>query len=141
MQLHQVERRQSRVLQAGSYVFFDVIGWKAVVHRILSAAGPLEILRWNLGGRIELAIWKITDQVTKNGFAFAGAVTPGRVKEIASQLHRSAQSPIHFVQIGTGPPRHPPHSIADLAHLPIGSSKTTIFHSLNVLARVLFANI
>ena len=66
-------------------------GGKSSFERVLAARGPLEVLRRNLGGDVEPLVGWRADELAEQSLAVAVAVGPGRVEEVAAQLHRALE--------------------------------------------------
>ena len=69
VKLHKVEAIQARVPEASMDVVLDVIGRKAIVQRVFTPAGPLEILGGNFGGGIELLARVVANQPSQQRLA------------------------------------------------------------------------
>ncbi len=91
MELDQIEAREAGVLQTAVNVVVDVIRGEAVVESCVPAAGPLEILWRDLGGGVEFFRGVRANDLTQQLLAAPLAISPGRIKEIATEIDGALQ--------------------------------------------------
>src|ERR1700726_1655876 len=56
------------------------------------------------------------------------AISPCRIKKVASEIDRALQRRQRFFIFRSRPPGHPPHPISDLADVPSGAAKSAVLH-------------
>ncbi len=91
MELHQVKALQASILQAFVDIYFNVIGWEAVIQREFTLAGPFGVLGGHLGGDVELLTGVGPHQSSQQPLTMACPVGPCRIEEVAAQFHGASQ--------------------------------------------------
>src|SRR5690606_24803640 len=102
----------------------------AVFKSIFRLGRPLKIFRRYFGSTIDSRAPMALHKFTQKLLAFAGAVSPGRIKEIAAKFNGTVERFPYFVQIGPCPSRHAPHPVSDFAYIPFGSSESSVLHGV-----------
>ena len=101
---------------------------ETVVEGGLPHAGPLEVLGRQLGGGVERLAgisadgWPASPRCGRRR-----SPTPYR-RSCSPNPKRVAATPWPLRRRSLPPAAHAPHAIADIAHLPVGASKTSILH-------------
>ena len=70
----------------------------------------------------------LAQEFSEKLLAVAVTIDPGGIEEIAAKIHGAPERVERFGVVGTGPARHAPHSVANLADIPSGAAELAVAH-------------
>ena len=124
VQLLEVDGFEAEIAEAGFGAADDVVVGENFSDADARLGGPEHVLRRDFGGDVDFA-GGVADDLTDQAFAMAVAIGERGVDEIQAEFEGAADGAEGFV-VGAALPliaADAPGTIADFAHLPIGSSE------------------
>ena len=121
MELQNIDGIDAKFFADQVGVFEDVILGKNIVIFVLRERRPFVIGGRNFGGGVE-ALFIARHGFAEQGVAFAFAVGPGGVEEVAARVDGELQGIERLAVIGAAPAAHAPESVGDVADFESGAA-------------------